>query len=66
MIYTEEENLRWWNGLAKTRQGEIIESVIANANSRWVSQWAESVMEIWGRDGSLTLKDLASLRKWDR
>lgn len=66
MIYTDDENKRWWSGLTKLDQGELIEKIIEKAFNSGVKSWAESVMNIWERGGDLDSKTLASLRKWDR
>lgn len=66
LIYTYEENLRWWNGLSKQAQSELLDKILEKANSPGVKKWAESLVELWERGSTLTEKNLASLRKWDR
>lgn len=65
MLYTEDENKRWWDGLGRTAQFELFDRIIANAQPG-VRKWAESLVEIWERGTPLSNKNLASLRKWDR
>lgn len=66
ILYSDAENRRWWNGLTKADQSDLLGKIVEKANSDYVRQWAEATLELWERGSFLTDKVLASIRKWDQ
>jgi hypothetical protein len=64
MIYTDSENRRWWDGLTKKEQTDLLELIVEKATTPKVNDWAETLLHIHNHGGKLTDKNLASIRKW--
>lgn len=62
MIYTDEENKRWWEGLSNTARIELFDVIEQKTGGD--SQFLKSIDEQWARGEKLTPKQLAALRKW--
>lgn len=66
MIYTDEENVRWWQGLAKARQMEIIDTILEKSGSAVYCGVFERVKDNVNAGKTPTYAQLDQLRKWDR
>ena len=66
MIYSNEENRRWWEALTKTDRLSLIEIVEEKANQAWMHEWTNRLRGKLLAHIEPTADDLARLRKWDR
>ena len=66
MIYSDEENFRWWKGLTKSDQEDLLIRMHDNANSSGYASFASSLQDQWRNNVTLTAKQVAAIRKWDR
>lgn len=66
MIYSDQENRRWWNGLSKQDQSEIFDRILETVTMPKVREFYETLVQIWERGSQLSDANLANLRKWDR
>lgn len=65
MIYSYDELLRWWHGLAKTTQVEIFQRMIVKSESDSFRELAMSLRDQWTRGKQMSERQLAILKKWE-
>lgn len=66
MIYTDQENLLWWKGLSEGEQHDLFELMESKATSPGFVDFVQSVRDRWDAGVTLSAKELAAIRKWDR
>lgn len=66
MIYSDAENERWWKGLTKGDQEELLETMHFKASTPGFRDFVQSVWDRWKANVTLSPKELAALRKWDK
>lgn len=64
MIFTNEQNRRWWLSLSKQEQTDLLELIVEKATTPKVNEWAETLLHIHNHGGKLTDKNLVAIRKW--
>lgn len=64
MIYTDEENKRWWAGLTKYGQEELFNIMRENAKTPGYADFTLSIYEQWKNGVTLSGKQIAAIRKW--
>jgi hypothetical protein len=63
MIYSNEELLRWWKGLAKSAQLDLLARMVDRMSD---PTFALSLVAQYERGKDFTPNQLAAIRKWDR
>lgn len=63
MVYSDDENKRWWEGLGKTGQAEILGLMLEKTEG---SDFAFSLSVQYQSGKALSPKQLAAIRKWDK
>lgn len=66
MLYSDEENKRWWMGLSNAERTEIFERMEDAAKDVEFKNFALNLARQWNLGGSLTPKQVAAVRKWAR
>lgn len=66
MIYSDSENLSWWEKLSKQDKTELFGLILEKASSPSVRAFAENLVSLWERGSTLSAKETAFLRKWAR
>lgn len=65
MIYSDEENKRWWDGKTNQDKKELFETVIEKSSDPTFSSWIEDAYEDWREGEKPRERVLQELRKWD-
>lgn len=65
MIYSDEENQRWWSGLSEYRRTELLQTMIEKSNSNGFVEFCESLLDQLEEGHNLSSKQIAVVRKWD-
>lgn len=65
MIYTEEENRRWWQSLTKVQKYDILELMAEKSNSITFHRMVKDILHKVDNDFVLSSDELAEIRKWE-
>lgn len=63
MMHTDEEIKRWWASLSKTRQAEILGTMVDKA---YDPKFALSLSKQYEEGREFSPKQLDAIKKWDR
>lgn len=66
MHHTDAELKRWWDGLAEAARQEILQTMVECAKDEIFCEFAMSIRRQWDLRKSLTPRQLASVKKWER
>lgn len=65
MIYSDDENRRWWNGLTLLCKRECLDAM-GGANSQRIVRLAEDVHRLLNVGAPPSPAQLQEIRKWER
>lgn len=63
MIYTDEENKRWWDSLSKFDQEKALERMVKESTLEYRT-FTKSLETRYKDTGTLTPKQAGSVRRW--
>lgn len=66
MNYTDVELKRWWDGLAEAARQELLQKMVENAKDEIFCEFAMSLRSQWDLRKSLSPRQLAAIKKWER
>lgn len=64
MIHTDEENLRWWNGLSRFEREALLDRMLEKGNSMEFRAMVKGFQGLVQMDRPLSGKQIAQVRKW--